>query len=149
VGKLTRFAQRLVQKARGDLSLTKLGQIAAGFAVVGIVLLGAIEYPRFMDRAKYSRARADLANLQTELDRYKLDYGYYPETLQQMLHDADVDPGMIRPAPPDARTPRDPWGTSYFYESNGDTYVLGSFGPRAAEQEQQSGLDLKLTLRSK
>jgi general secretion pathway protein G len=31
------------------------------------------------------------------------------------------------------RLPQDPWGTAYFYQSDGNSYVLKSFGPDGVE----------------
>jgi len=40
----------------------------------------------------------------------------------------DIDPGFARGvAKP--HLPRDPWGFLYYYRSDGESYVLGSFGP--------------------
>ena len=127
----------------------RLGMFVVGFVVVGVALLGRIEYAHLAEvHAKYSRALTDLAYLETDLDQYKTDYGDYPPTLAAMF--ADRDPGMIRPAlPPAPRVARDPWGRPYLYESDGNTYVLGSFGPRGAGRGQASDLDLKLVVRSK
>jgi Type II secretion system (T2SS), protein G len=62
--------------------------------------------------------------------------GYYP-TSDQGLHwpfsndGSDTDPGIVRgiPAPHPAEPPLlDPWGYPYFYQSDGNTYVLKSLG---------------------
>jgi len=85
------------------------------------------------DKAKRTKAQADMAELKTALDRYYLDNGYYPTTDQGLS--ALVSPptsgrtaanyesgGYIE------RLPTDPWGNQYFFQSDGNTYVLKSFG---------------------
>jgi general secretion pathway protein G len=90
------------------------------------------------DKAKRTKARADLAEIKTALDRYHLDNGYYPTTDQGLR--ALVAPptngivpliyyggGYIE------RIPKDPWGNPYFYQSDGNSYVLKSLGPDGVE----------------
>ena len=85
------------------------------------------------DKAKRTKAQADLHELQTALDRYYLDSGFYPTTdqgLQALVSRPQSgripanyeDGGYIQRVPPD------PWGNPYFYQSDGNGYVLKSFG---------------------
>ncbi len=90
------------------------------------------------DKAKKTKAMADLAEIKTALDRYYLDNGYYP-TGDQGLN-ALVSPPTNGRVPANyenggyiERLPQDPWGTAYFYQSDGNTYVLKSFGPDGVE----------------
>ena len=92
------------------------------------------------DKAKTTKAKADLAEIKTALDRYYLDNGYYPSTDQGLS--ALVSPptsgrqaanyesgGYIE------RLPADPWGNQYFYQSDGNTYVLKSYGKGGSESQ--------------
>ncbi len=90
------------------------------------------------DKAKRTKAQADLAELKTALDRYYLDNGYYPSTDQGLT--ALVSPPTNGRMPANyenggyiERLPRDPWGTAYFYQSDGNAYILKSFGPDGVE----------------
>jgi len=66
------------------------------------------------DKAKRTKAQADLAEIKTALDRYYRDNGHYPTTDQDLV-------ALI--SPPSGqnyeryieRLPQDPWGTPYFY----------------------------------
>jgi general secretion pathway protein G len=95
------------------------------------------------NKAKRTKAMADIAELKTALDRYYLDNGYYPTTDQGLQ--ALVTPPTSGRVPANYETggyieklPSDPWGTPYFYQSDGNSYVLKSFGPDAT----QSGDDI-------
>ena len=90
------------------------------------------------DKAKRTKAQADIAEFKTALDRYYLDNGYYPTTDQGL--------GALVAAPTNGRMPsnyeqggyierlpRDPWGNNYAYQSDGNNYVLKSFGPDGVE----------------
>ncbi len=90
------------------------------------------------DKAKKTKAMADLAEIKTALDRYYLDNGYYP-TGDQGLN-ALVSPPTNGRVPANyenggyiERLPQDPWGTAYFYQSDGNSYVLKSLGPDGVE----------------
>jgi len=90
------------------------------------------------DKAKKVKAQADLAEIKTALDRYYLDNGYYPTTDQGL--NALVSPPTNGRMPANyenggyiERLPRDPWGTTYFYQSDGNAYILKSFGPDGVE----------------
>lgn len=85
------------------------------------------------DKAKRTKAEADIAELKTALDRYYLDSGNYPTTDQglQALVQAPTD----GPIPSDyeqggyiERLPVDPWGHPYVYQSDGNSYTLKSYG---------------------
>jgi general secretion pathway protein G len=90
------------------------------------------------DKAKHTKAQADLAEIKTALDRYYLDNGYYPTTDQGL--NALVTPPTNGRVPANyesggyiERLPQDPWGTPYFYQSDGNSYVLKSFGADGVE----------------
>lgn len=85
------------------------------------------------DKAKRTKAMADISELKTALDRYYLDNGYYPTTdqgLQALV--APPTNGRIPANYEDGgyieKVPLDPWSDPYFYQSDGNSYVLKSFG---------------------
>ena len=90
------------------------------------------------DKAKKTKAQADISELKTSLDRYYLDAGFYPTTDQglQALVAAPTS-GRIPPGYPPGgyieRLPKDPWGNPYVYQSDGSTYILKSYGPDGVE----------------
>ncbi len=90
------------------------------------------------DRAKITKAKADIAELKTALERYYLDNGSYPTTeqgLQALVTRPTTGPipaqyengGYVR------QIPTDPWGHPYFYQSDGNSYVLKSLGADGVE----------------
>ncbi len=90
------------------------------------------------DRAKRTKAQADIAELKTALDRYYLDNGSYPTTDQglQALVSAPTSgtiPGSYEEGGYVERIPLDPWGHAYFYQSDGNSYTLKSFGADGVE----------------
>jgi general secretion pathway protein G len=100
------------------------------------------------DKAKRTKAMADIAELKTALDRYYIDVGSYPSSDQGL--NALVAPpsqggtqvstgsedGYIR------RIPNDPWGNPYVYQSDGTNYTLKSLGADGAEGGSGKNADI-------
>ncbi len=85
------------------------------------------------EKAKRTKAEADIAELKTALDRYYLDNGQYPTTEQGLQ--ALVTAPTSGPVPANyedggyvQQIPLDPWGHAYVYQSDGNSYVLKSYG---------------------
>lgn len=90
------------------------------------------------DKAKRIKAQADISALKTALDRYYLDNGSYPATDQGLP--ALVSAPQSGKVPTDypaggyiEKIPNDPWGNPYIYQSDGDNYVLKSYGADGVE----------------
>ena len=95
------------------------------------------------DKAKRTKAMADIAELKTALDRYYIDIGSYPTSDQGLA--ALVTGGTQQVAGGGGgggggdeggyiqRIPNDPWGNPYVYQSDGTNYSLKSYGADGAE----------------
>jgi general secretion pathway protein G len=99
------------------------------------------------DRAKRTKAQADISELKTALDRYYLDNGSYPTTDQGLQ--ALVTPPTSGNIPANyeqggyiERVPNDPWGHPYYYQSDGNSYVLKSFGADGVEGGEGKNADI-------
>ena len=98
------------------------------------------------DKAKRVKAQADIAQIKSALDRYYLDNGSYPTTDQGLTGlvtaptagDVPKDWG----GPYIEKVPPDPWGNSYFYQSDGNSYVLKSFGADGVEGGEGKNADI-------
>jgi|ERR1700683_420702 general secretion pathway protein G len=99
------------------------------------------------DKAKKVKAQADIAEIKTGLDRYYLDSGSYPTT------DQGLTALMSQPSSGRIPTnyesggylqsvPKDPWGNPYFYQSDGNAYVLKSFGADGVEGGEGKNADI-------
>jgi general secretion pathway protein G len=98
------------------------------------------------DKAKRVKAEADIAQLKSALDRYYLDAGSYPTTDQglQALISAP-DSGNVPhdwSGPYIEKLPADPWGNPYSYQSDGNSYVLKSFGADGVEGGEGKNADI-------
>ena len=122
------------RRFRGQDGFTLI-EIMVVILIIGLLALMVVPRLRGVaDRAKRTKAQADIQELKQALDRYYLDNGSYPTSDQGLQ--ALVNPptagrvasnyeqgGYIE------KLPNDPWGNQYFYQSDGSTYALKSFGP--------------------
>lgn len=126
----------------------KLRQSASGFTLIELMvviliigLLATIVVQNLKgatDKAKRIKAQADISALKTALDRYYLDNGSYPSSDQGLpaLISAPQNGKVPADYPPGGyieRIPNDPWGNPYVYQSDGDNYVLKSYGADGVE----------------
>ncbi|WP_164157964.1 type II secretion system major pseudopilin GspG [Sandarakinorhabdus rubra] len=89
-----------------------------------------------VDRAAQTRAKADIASLETALTSYRADHMALPSTAQGLaaLKSAPTDlanPERYRPGGYVSRLPNDPWGRPYQYASPGrhGLFDVWSMGP--------------------
>jgi general secretion pathway protein G len=120
-----------------------------GFAVVlALVLLVAVVRPELIrhQQSRYQQVREQILELQNRLSEFYLDNGFYPETNPGLralkgFVSSEIDPGIVRPRPEVPPEPRDPWGHPFYYKSDGQTYVLGSFGSRPERVDPEIKVD--------
>ncbi len=85
------------------------------------------------DKARVTKAQADLKQIEQGLHLYKLDNGIYPTTEQGL--GALVQKPTTGPQPRKynnegyiQKFPQDPWGNGYVYLSDGQKFVLKCLG---------------------
>lgn len=89
-----------------------------------------------VDKAAVTRARADIASLETALTSYRADHMAVPSTVQGLaaLQSPPSDlaqPERYRPGGYVSRLPKDPWGHPYQYAApgRGGPFDVWSMGP--------------------
>ena len=86
------------------------------------------------DKARITRAKADIDTIEAGLDLYKLQNGRYPTTSEGL--NALVGSGGYLKG---GKVPQDPWGRAYLYASPGqhgeaDVWSLGADGKEGGEE---------------
>ncbi|MDR0781432.1 MAG: type II secretion system major pseudopilin GspG [Pseudomonadales bacterium] len=111
-------------------------------AIIG--MLAVIVAPAVMKnlgRGQRTTAIAQMANLATALDTYRLDLAAYPETLEGLVKN-DTRRGAWA-GPYIKEVPLDPWGHAYVYTPEGTTFTLLSYGADGAPGGEGDDADLK------
>ena len=124
--------------------------------MVVIVILGilaTIIFTRVSDRpeqARRTKAAVEIRSLQTALELYKLDNGFYPSTEQglEALVTAPSSGRAPRSYPESGyidKAPLDPWGTYYVYISPGlqGEYDLESYGTDGEDGGEGTDKDIE------
>lgn len=97
-----------------------------------------------VDKARVTKARQDIRELETALTLYKMDNARFPTTDQglEALVTKPADPSLSnwKPGGYLMRMSKDPWGKPYVYKSPGDhgvfdLYSLGADGEEGGEEE--------------
>lgn len=109
--------------------------------VIIIGILAATVMPNLTGRAekaRVSRAKADIENIGLALKLYEQDNGTFPTSLQTLLEKATSEGGTMGPYL--ERKPVDPWGRTYGYRFPGernlasyDLYSQGRDGVESAD----------------
>ena len=112
-----------------------LGMLAA---LVGPALFGNL------GKGQRAAAQAQIANLESALDSYRLDVGRYPESLEGLVTNDSSRPSWSGPYIRDDEIPLDPWDNEYHYqvESDGRDFQLISYGADGAQGGEGDNADI-------
>lgn len=129
--------------------LTQSGFTLIEVMVVVVIMgiLAAIIVPRIMTRPEQARivkVKQDILIIQSSLDLYKLDNGFYPSTDQGLQ--ALVTKPTTAPTPRNWKSdgylqdvPTDPWGEAYQYINDDEKLKIFSFGPKGRDGNSEIG----------
>ncbi len=118
--------------------------------VVILGILAALVVPKIIsrpDEARVVKARQDTLAIQSALDLYKLDNGFYPTTDQGLQ--ALVEKPSSNPVPRDWKSylkslPKDPWGRDYLYLNPGEHDEVDVFTYGADGQPGGTGINAEM-----
>lgn len=126
----------------------------AGFTLIEIMvvvlilgLLAALVVPKVVgrtDEARVTKAKTDIKAIESALNMFKIDNGFYPTTAEGINALVQAPP-RARKWNPDGyldRVPVDPWGTEYIYQSDGRQIVIASMGADGVEGGEGYNADI-------
>jgi len=137
------------QRRRSNQDGFTLIEIMVVILILGLLATIVVQSLRgATDKAKRVKAQSDIAEIKTGLDRYYLDAGSYP-TSDQGLNSLVSAPASGNNVPANYESggylqsiPKDPWGNPYYYQSDGNSYVLKSFGADGVEGGEGKNADI-------
>lgn len=112
--------------------------------VVILGILASIVVPKIIsrpDEARRVKAKQDVLAIESALDLYRLDNGFYPTTdqgLQALVQKPSSNPEPRNWKPYLKALPKDPWGRDYLYLNPGqhseiDIFTMGADGQPGGE----------------
>ncbi|MFI5394509.1 MAG: type II secretion system major pseudopilin GspG [Candidatus Binatia bacterium] len=126
----------------------------AGFTLIEIMvvvfilgLLVTLVAPKIIgrtDEARRTKALADIKGIEEALHLFKLDNGFYPTT-DQGLQALVTRPSNARNYNADGyldKLPVDPWGNPYVYFSDGQNFMIKSYGADGQEGGEGKNADI-------
>lgn len=127
---------------------------SAGFTLIEIMvvvfilgLLVTLVAPKIIgrtDEARRVKAMADIKGIEEAMHLFKLDNGFYPTT-DQGIQALVTRPSNARNYNPDGyldKLPIDPWGNPYVYFSDGQNYIIKSYGADGQEGGEGKNADI-------
>lgn len=115
--------------------------------VVILGILAAVVAPKILSRPEQARivkVKHDILAIQSALDLYKLDNGFYPSTDQGLQ--ALVSKPSSEPIPRNWKAdgylqqlPSDPWGQSYQFMNDNEKLRIFSYGAKGKESGGEIG----------
>lgn len=128
------FPGRFRRRFRGGFSLIEIMVVIVLIALLASIV--GISVPRYMDKGRVAKARADLAVLANAVKAYYAEHGRYPDPAGGL--DALV-PEYLE------QTIRDPWGGAYQYELPGEEHAFDVICWGADGRSGGDGADADLT----
>lgn len=135
-----------MRRSRRRVAGFTLVELMVVVAIIG--LLAAVVTVNVMGQshtAKVERVKADMKNIGTALDLYKLACGTYPESIEGLWQRPGGKAGNKWAGPylnEGQYPPTDPWGSNYEYQRTGNSYELKSLGADMEGGGSEEGADL-------
>ncbi|MCP4644734.1 MAG: type II secretion system major pseudopilin GspG [bacterium] len=117
-----------------------------------LALLAVVIAPNVVgksDEAKMTKAKTDIAMIESLLDQFYLDMGRYPtseEGVRVLYYQPEDDTDKWKGPYPKKPIPNDPWDNPYIYESpgthSGQPYELASYGKDGEEGGEEYAKDI-------
>lgn len=108
-------------------------EIMIVLAILGglLTIIGG-QVTKQLGKARIKEARIHISEIGKALDLFNMDCAFYPDSLDDLVSAPDNCKAW-GPDPYQKKLPKDPWGSEFVYEVDGNNYVLISPGPDKTE----------------
>jgi general secretion pathway protein G len=133
-----------MQRLRAHAGFTLIEIMVVVFILGLLVTLVAPKIIGRTDEARRTKALADIKGIEEALHLFKLDNGFYPTT-DQGLQALVTKPSNARNFNPEGyldKAPVDPWGNPYAYFSDGQNFIIKSYGADGQEGGEGKNADI-------
>jgi general secretion pathway protein G len=133
-----------MQRLRASAGFTLIEIMVVVFILGLLVTLVAPKIIGRTDEARRVKAMADIKGIEEALHLFKLDNGFYPTT-DQGIQALVTRPSNARNYNPDGyldKLPVDPWGNAYVYFSDGQDFIIKSYGADGQEGGEGKNADI-------
>jgi len=137
-------SRKILRRSQDGFTLIELMVV---ILIIGLLATIVVQNLRSAtDKAKRVKAQADISQIKSALDRYYLDAGSYPTSDQGLPALIAAPTNGTDPkdwaGPYIERIPLDPWGHTYVYQSDGNEYLLKSYGADGVEGGEGKNADI-------
>ena len=131
-------------RKRKGFTLIELMVVIVIIGILGTIVI--MNYGGTDDKARVDAAKASLRSIHGAVQRYKLNTGEYPETLENLVTGpSDYEGNWPSMVVGGMSALKDPWGNEYFMtEDNNGEPVIGSYGKDGAEGQEKTEYDKDL-----
>ena len=133
-----------MQRLRAQAGFTLIEIMVVVFILGLLVTLVAPKIIGRTDEARRTKALADIKGIEEALHLFKLDNGFYPTT-DQGIQALVTRPSNAKNYSADGyldKLPVDPWGNPYVYFSDGQNYIVKSYGADGQEGGDGKNADI-------
>lgn len=114
----------IMERKNRKVKAFTLIEIMVVVLIVGLLAgLVGINVVRYFEKARERTAKTQISMIEQALELYKMEQGRYPTTDEGV--GLLVKAGYLK----GKEIPKDPWGSEYYYVSDGKTFTLKSAGP--------------------
>lgn len=117
-------------------------EILIALAIVGMMAAGGFSLLRYLDRAKVTKTKTQLAAVQSAVEQYQASTNRLPDKLEDLISRPQNVKGWSGPYVNDENDLKDNWGHPFYYRPNSkgsaQAYELYSYGTKEGEESDEN-----------
>ena len=120
-----------------------LVELLVVIAIIGLLAgIVGVNVMKGLKKGRQTRAKADISNIANACDMFKIDMGYYPQSIEDLISPPADSMKWDGPYLKEQRIPLDPWGAPYDYQLDNYGYTITSWGSDGQEGGMDEAMDI-------